>query len=409
MRQHAIRLSAISMIAAPAFAIAAADVSAPPVDYVSHAVPVTANAMQHRAGAFRPLQMDRAATAISKRSANAEAFGSWNLLATLSGVSVIHDISFVSTQVGYAAGERGLVLKTIDGGKTWTSAMSSNTDSYYWYGIQALTEQDLLVSGFYDGPPIDSSPSEFAVVRWSHDGGTTWSDDIVLPTDTAFRAHFFDASKGIVLAAESPNYIVPAFLTQDGGATSADWAIVTADPNEDWFGSQFSALATGSTRASGISYCASANYGTDWNCGPSVDAVFDGATFFLDETHGWVGGGSISPTVEGWLHRTTDGGQSWSDRTLDSAWPIREIRFATASLGWAAGGNSYSGVGGIFRSDDGGQSWQTDVDTGAEMDACAVVSYMAYCVGYDGSFTGYVYGVDWDHIFVDGMESSGGQ
>lgn len=195
-------------------------------------------------------------------------------------------------------------------------------------------------------------------------------------------------------------------MTSNGGASATDWSLVTADPGEDWFLNEFSALPNGHVRASGISYCESVNIETPWSCKPSIDPVFDGETFFFDDNHGWVSGGSISPTVEGWLHRTDDGGHTWSDRTLSSPWPIREIRFATANLGWAMGGDYGSGVGGIYRSRNGGQSWTLDVDTGAEMSACTTVEYMTYCAGYDSSFTGYVYGVDWDHIFVGGMEGS---
>src|SRR5438093_1007784 len=80
-------------------------------------------------------------------------------------------------------------------------------------------------------------------------------------------------------------------------------------------------------------------------------------TFFHDDQFGWVGGGTISPTVEGWVHRTADGGETWSGRTLETAWPIREIRFMTSKLGWAAGGNIYSGGGGLYFSNDSGKTW----------------------------------------------------
>lgn len=92
---------------------------------------------------------------------------------------------------------------------------------------------------------------------------------------------------------------------------------------------------------------------------------------------------------------------------MSSPWPIREIRFATANLGWAAGGNFSSNAGGIYRSRNGGKSWTLDVDTGAEISACTTVEYMTYCVGFGSSFAGYVYGIDWDHVFVDGLEDSG--
>src|SRR5213078_840232 len=97
---------------------------------------------------------------------------------------------------------------------------------------------------------------------------------------------------------------------------------------------------------------------------PSVDSVFDGAVDFVNHRYGWVGGGEISPNVEGWVHRTTDGGTTWSGRNLD---------FLGSKVGWAAGGNIYSGVGGMYFSTDGGRTWSLDADTGAEMSSCTQV------------------------------------
>ena len=171
------------------------------------------------------------------------------------------------------------------------------------------------------------------------------------------------------------------------------------DPAGGWFGNQFSLLPSLEARASGITYCPSPDGGASWNCSESVDDVFDGPTFFHDDQSGWVGGGSISPTVEGWVHRTADGGETWSGRTLQAPWPIREIRFVTSNLGWAAGGNIYSGAGGLYFSGDGGQTWSLDLDSGGvELDACdhsspgpGHLSLQVWCAGYDSAFAGKVY------------------
>lgn len=302
-----IRRSAILLYTLPALAGAATDSPGPVTNYISRVVPVSApHSAQRQFGAFRPLHVHVATVVAPTPSAIASGLGSWNLLATLPGIAVVHDISFVSAKVGYAAGEHGLVLKTIDGGKTWNSVMSiDNAYSYYWYGIQALSEQELVVSGTYLAPYTDA----FATLRRSHDGGAHWSDDIVLGgTNWAFREHFFDSTHGIVLGQQSPNYTIPSFVTSNGGSSATDWNTVLADSSEGWFANQFSALPNGHVRASGISYCESASIQTPWTCKPSIDPVFDGETFFFDDNHGWVGGGSINPTVEGWLHRTDDSG-----------------------------------------------------------------------------------------------------
>lgn len=312
----------------------------------------------------------------------------WKLQATLPG-AVIHDISFPTAKIGYAAAELGQVWKTTNGGASWTEILNVGFP-YYWYGVKALSANEVVISGFND--------SNFqGILRWSQDGGTTWSSDVVLTTNGwSYRVRFANPNDGLVM--DGLNLAEPnaAHVTTDGGLTAADWTqIAPVDPNGGWFGNQFSLLSNLHARASGISYCSSSNGGSTWTCGPSVDSVFDGPTFFANDKAGWVGGGEISPNVEGWVHRTTDGGNTWSARTLDDPWPIREIRFLTSQVGWAAGGNVYTAVGGMYFSSDGGQTWSLDISTGAEMDACdsrhSGLNYQVWCAGYNGSFNGVVY------------------
>ena len=315
----------------------------------------------------------------------------WRLQATIPS-AVIKDISFAGPTVGYIAAELGKVWKTTDGGNTWTSVMNLGYP-YYWYGVDALTEDDVVISGF------DNSNWR-GILRWSHDGGETWSPDVVLTTrGWSTRVRFADDQHGLVLDLINLDGPTIGHYTTNGGQTADDWSTVVLDPNGGWFGNQFTFLPNLKAWASGITYCPSPDGGASWNCRESVDDVFDGPTFFHDDQSGWVGGGSISPTVEGWVHRTADGGQTWSGRTLQAPWPIREIRFVTSNLGWAAGGNIYSGAGGLYFSADGGQTWSPDLDSGGvELDACdhsapgpGHPSLQVWCAGYDSTFAGKVY------------------
>ena len=98
----------------------------------------------------------------------------WQLLATLPG-AVVHDISFATPSIGYAAAELGQVWKTTNGGVNWTRIMNLGFP-YYWYGVQAAGVNDVVISGFND--------SNFeGMIRFSHDGGQTWTSDIVLTTN----------------------------------------------------------------------------------------------------------------------------------------------------------------------------------------------------------------------------------
>lgn len=338
----------------------------------------------HAIGATRPLEPGHIQPA-SKPPAGANP---WVLQATLSG-AVIHDISFPTAQVGFAAAELGQVWRTSDGGNTWTEIVNLGFP-YYFYGVHAFNANDVVISGFNDN-------NFQGIIRWSHDGGTTWTDDIVLTTvGWSDRVRFANSQDGLVmdqLNLDNPNY---AHYTTDGGAGASDYTGVVPDPNGGWFGDEFSMLSDLRTRASGITYCDSPNGGQTWTCKPSIDSVFDGPTFFANDNNGWVGGGEISPQVEGWVHRTTDGGQTWSGRTLDIPWPIREIYFLNPTIGWAAGGNIYSNAGGIYYSNDGGQTWSLDLNSnGVEVSSCdsapGPTFVNVWCAGYDANFNGTIY------------------
>lgn len=352
--------------------------------HVSGKQPVQGNSREMSAERSQPAS-SQYANALVHRTPNP-----WKLLATLPG-AIIHDMAFPTPKIGYAVGEAGQVWKTTNGGVSWTEILNANYP-YYWYGVKALSATDLVISGIYD------SSTFYGLIRWSHDGGQTWTSDIQL-TSTGFvqRVRFANNNDGLVMDLDD-RATNSAYYTTDGGATAADWTTVDDNPSGGWFGLEFSLLSDLHARASGINYCTSLDGGADWNCGPSIDSVFDGPVFFANDTDGWVGGGEISPSVEGWLHYTTDGGTTWSGRTLNSPWPVREIFFLTPKIGWAAGGNVYSSVGGIYFSSDGGQTWSLDVDTGHEMDACdgghKATAGQIWCAGYDlvnGSFSTVVY------------------
>jgi len=314
----------------------------------------------------------------------------WQLQATLPG-AVIHDISFASPLVGYAAAELGQVWKTTDGGHTWAEVLNLGAP-YYFYGVQALLDGSIVISGFYD-----SSTNFEGLIRWSKDGGQTWTgDQVVTTTGSVQRVRFTYRNNGLIMdLVGGPSGNIDQ-VTVDGGFKGSYWTTFVDNPSGGWFGLQFSYLNNFVARASGINFCTSSNGGGNWTCGPSVDSVFDGPVFFLNNSNnGWVGGGEISPNVEGWVHVTTDGGQTWSARTLDGPWPIRELLFLNSTSGWAAGGNVYTGVGGIYYSGNGGQTWSVDVTTNAEMDACTdqptSTGYQVWCAGYDSSLNGVIY------------------
>jgi photosystem II stability/assembly factor-like uncharacterized protein len=372
MRSH---IAFVAAMLFPAASGASAEGVAP-ANYVSARVPTMGQS--RTLGAVRPAGLSPRAVTQNGKSVN-----TWTKLAMLPG-AVVHDVTFVSPQTGYAAAELGQVWKTTDGGAHWTPILNRGFP-YYYYGITA-SAQTIIASGFND------QTSE-GLLTESADGGKTWKHDKILSSNAwADRVRFAHGLKGgLAMNGLGSSGSDPNIAWWKG--KGRNWHTDVPDPNGGWFGSQFSLLKDRSAYASGITFCKSPDGGADWSCTPPADSVFDGAAEFVSDKIGWSGGGEISPDVAGWLHRTTDGGTTWSGRVLNTPWPIRQIEFLDKKIGWAAGGNVYSNVGGIYFSSDGGKKWVLDVSTGDEMGACAHQPLatggqtQVWCIGslYNGS------------------------
>jgi photosystem II stability/assembly factor-like uncharacterized protein len=306
------------------------------------------------------------------------------------GNKVFKDISFANTQVGYIVTELGAVYKTINGGDNWVTVMDLGFP-YYWYGVHALTVDTVVIAGFNNQGNIKSG-----VVRWSYNGGTTWSGDINLyiPYGVGWlsRIHFFDKNRGIVSAEFSGGM----HYTTNGGKDSTDWTYVQVNSDLGWFAGNIDAIADGNVFTTGIHFAHSTNYGVSWTSGPSADNVFDGGVDFLDDNmlFGWTGGGQISSPVSGWTHRTTDGGSSWGPRQLTFPYPVRALKFFNQNTGLVAAGNLYNEAGGIYSTSDGGANWNLDISTSAEMfsfeyKSVSPDSIDVWCVGSTGGSTGF--------------------
>ncbi len=279
---------------------------------------------------------------------------SWTLQAQNDGVFT--DLSMADATHGFAAAELGRVYRTTDG-TTWQPVMNIGFPRY-WYGVHAFTADSVFITGF-------QNQTGAGIARWSTDGGVTWTADIVIdPGNWLTINQFADRRHGVATAIGSGL----TYVTTNGGATSTDWTRILADPTQGWFAGNFTFMPDNLyVYLTGISFCQSTNGGLSYSRRPSIDPVFDGGVCFVDPMHGWTGGGQISAPVSGWVHRTTDGGATWSGRVLNAPYPIRSLLFLDEALGFAVGGNYFGAVGGIWSTTDGGSSWNLDADTSCEM------------------------------------------
>ena len=193
-----------------------------------------------------------------------------------------------------------------------------------------------------------------------------------------------------------------AWRTQTGGYKSSDWTEIYPSPG-NWHSGDYVYDKRGRIVVVGSSYCTSLDFAQTWQCKGAVDSSGIDTGIACANDHCLIGGGEISPSVSGWVHISSDGGSTWSGvRAVTTPYPVRSVLAislgnVSAPLLIAAGGNFFSGVGGIYSSSDGGTTWTADLDVGQEFKACRSLALpqriRVYCVSA-GSAGGSIYSTD---------------
>lgn len=240
--------------------------------------------------------------------------------ASLRGLSVVND------KVVWASGTDGTVIRTVDGGKTWSVMTVAGGEKLDFRGIHAFDANKAVI--------ISSGPAEKgqAQIYRTTDGGKNWAlvYERKLPGIFFDALAFWDHKHGIVLS-DPVNHRFALFTTEDGGA---NWKQVPPDsvppalPNEGAFAASNSCLTV--EGSSNVWFATG---------GAAVARVF----------------------------RSKDRGQTWavSDTPMhptSASSGIFSLQFSSAKDGLAAGGDYQhpegSELSNLMRTTDGGHTWQ---------------------------------------------------
>src|SRR4051812_20126765 len=230
--------------------------------------------------------------------------------------NTLHTIDFVQGR-GYAAGDGGTVLRTDDGGTTWTGLATGT--SAQLYRLQVIDPETLVVLGGNGG----------CVLRRSDDAGKTFhklfnvtEQGCTAPLDSFT---FVDRQGGYLMAHDRN-----IFRTSDGGQTFArPTAIPGTQANNNNTRNQVVDIAF-TTADNGVAFVqppngassiafATTDAGISWK---PIDAIDPGRVhklWFLDAQHGFAVG-------LGTLLTTDDGGKTWKAQSAAAAYDLASIR-----------------------------------------------------------------------------------
>ena len=236
------------------------------------------------------------------------------------------DIAFFDNLLGIIVGQGGTILKTTDGGDTWTSLNS---------GVGGINLPDIEMFDDNAGLAVGDNGFVFRTLN----GGSTWR-----ATQQGFSSlkavDVVDADFAVIAGENGAVY-----KTLDRGGT---WESIGAPrlPATGFDDVTFVDRNTGYVAGFSGVY-KTIDGGTTWNQVPNlIGKTID----FVDVNHGWIvnqGGGG---------YRTIDGGATWQPMSLPESGGstiVNKIDFVNENEGWAVGWYGYAA-----HTIDGGRSWQ---------------------------------------------------
>lgn len=316
--------------------------------------------------------------------------------------ATLHAVRFVDANEGWACGDDGLILHTIDGGKNWERQPSGVRAS-----LRDLHFADAFTGFAVGREELAYSGGSAGVILFTDDGGVKWRTMSRREIPGLFGIRFADEQHAFLLAEASDAQPSGLFESQDGGAS---WKMVPGERRPGWAAGSFGSGSAGAVagpsglmqlRRGALLPCdapplgdrqvrairmeerlafavgdrglvlRSANQGAKWQAvdlglPPGVQDCLDFQALAVRGSEAWLVGRPGSVVVH-----TADGGQTWRLQKTGQRLPLASVSFLNDKQGWAVGA---AGV--ILATEDGGANWRLR-RRGAGRAAALVVSARA--------------------------------
>jgi photosystem II stability/assembly factor-like uncharacterized protein len=304
-----------------------------------------------------------------------DAGGTWNSSSVTNGN--FSSVDFVDPLVGYAVGDRGIIVKTVNGGSSWY-ALDAETDRH----LRSLyfVNRD---TGWICGGTADW---DSGVVFKTIDGGKSWDLSVITAyNDLLYSIHFVDAQNGWAVGGGEFGGGFVICRTRDGGQT---WTQIDLP----YYAKQkFGALESvffidtlvGWAAGYEGNFLSTNDGGATWKQTEDMGNTWCLSIYFIDTQRGWCCG------HKGIILHTADGGVSWQKQQSNTELYLHSIYFADAQRGWAVGGGKYGSIDGsvIVSTHDGGATWNPSHYTSPEffIDISMIDSKTGWIVGSNGT------------------------
>jgi photosystem II stability/assembly factor-like uncharacterized protein len=286
----------------------------------------------------------------------------------------LYDVFFINPDTGFVTGNNGMILRTFNGGLTWSGLTTGVNDAFACIMFPDAS------TGFASGGFAGGDLMNCSLVK-TVDGGNTWSDITFAPDKCGGGSYFLDTENGFYAYADTLYGHSSIARTTDGGST---WnTVFTGTGWISYF--QFVDAGHGYATVSNGTVLKTTDGGLSWTVMNLPGSLWGSGLFFFDENTGFVGGGP--PSVVASIYKTNDGGLTWSSVTAPDM--IFKILFTDMTTGYALSVNT-SGAGILVKSIDSGATWTTESTPVANLRGMDFINKdLGYAVGDAGAIIKY--------------------
>jgi len=282
----------------------------------------------------------------------------------------LESVFFLDSQIGYASGEYGTIIKTTSGGLVWENISPGPPNAVDKIVFTAANTGYAFARG--------------GLILKTTNGGTTWdnlnySGDAVILRDACFT----DANTGYAVghAIVPPSYGARIVQTTDAGTS---W-ITLEIANEAWlydvhFPATDVGYAIGTSNISGNCIWKTTDAGNSWPLLTSGISGFLNDIYFTDIDTGYL-------VVGGRILKTTDGGINWNQTFYNQTFSLSAIYFGDNTTGYAVGEDVFDETGLIVKTADSGINWQQqNIDSTAGLSGLFFINpNVGWAVGSNGT------------------------
>ena len=290
----------------------------------------------------------------------------------------LHSVFFLDQSRGWAVGSEGVLLATVDGGKSWQAKETPTQDVLHdIYFTDSDNGWLVCERNVYELKTKDE-PRTF--LMQTRDGGEHWKRVNIRGVNVdarLVRAVFSQGGRGWAFGEEGA-----IFATRDSGAS---WIRLQSPTRHLLLGGTFIEEDRGWLVGAGATIIQTSDGGETWHVTRLPNAVENSvrfaATSFVDNRLGWAVGSAGS------IYRTVNGGRTWQQQNSGVSTDLLDVKFLDAVEGWAVGTE-----GTIIYTNNGGLNWTAE-RSGTEHPLeriCFADRKHGWAVGFGGTIVAYV-------------------